>query len=52
MTMRGSALLNKQANRESMQRTRALFEERLLSKDERYQAYCGRVGWHLVPGLF
>lgn len=31
---------------------RALFEERLLRKDERYQAYCGRVGWHLVPGLF
>ena len=31
---------------------RALFEERLLRHDERYQAYCGRVGWHLVPGLF
>ena len=31
---------------------RALFEERLLRQDERYQAYCGRVGWHLVPGLF
>jgi protein-S-isoprenylcysteine O-methyltransferase Ste14 len=31
---------------------RALFEERLLRKDARYQAYCGRVGWHLVPGLF
>ena len=31
---------------------RALFEERLLRKDERYQAYCGRVSWHLVPGLF
>lgn len=34
MTMRGSALLNKQASRESMQRTRALFEEALrLSPD-------------------
>ena len=31
---------------------RALFEERLLRQDERYQAYCVRVGWHLVPGLF
>jgi protein-S-isoprenylcysteine O-methyltransferase Ste14 len=31
---------------------RALFEERLLRKDERYPAYSGRVGWHLVPGLF
>ena len=31
---------------------RALFEERLLRQDERYQAYCGRVGWHLVPGVF
>ena len=31
---------------------RALFEERLLRQDERYQAYCARVGWHLVPGLF
>jgi protein-S-isoprenylcysteine O-methyltransferase Ste14 len=31
---------------------RALFEERLLSQDARYQAYCGRVSWHLVPGLF
>lgn len=31
---------------------RALFEERVLRKDERYRAYCGRVAWHLVPGLF
>ena len=32
--------------------SRALFEERVLRKDERYRAYCGRVGWHLVPGIF
>lgn len=32
--------------------SRALLEERVLRKDERYRAYCGRVGWHLVPGLF
>ena len=31
---------------------RALFEERVLEHDERYRAYCGRVGWHLVPGVF
>ena len=31
---------------------RALIEERLLRADSQYQAYCGRVGWHLVPGLF
>jgi protein-S-isoprenylcysteine O-methyltransferase Ste14 len=31
---------------------RALFEERVLRHDERYRAYCGRVGWHLVPGVF
>lgn len=31
---------------------RALFEERVLSADEEYRAYCGRVGWHLVPGIF
>jgi len=31
---------------------RALFEERVLRRDERYRAYCGRVGWHLVPGVF
>jgi protein-S-isoprenylcysteine O-methyltransferase Ste14 len=31
---------------------RALLEERTLMNDERYQAYCGRVGWHLVPGVF
>lgn len=31
---------------------RALFEERVLGGDERYRAYCSRVGWHLVPGLF
>ena len=32
--------------------SRALFEERVLRHDERYRAYCGRVGWHLVPGVF
>ena len=32
--------------------SRALFEERVLRNDERYRAYCGRVGWHLVPGVF
>lgn len=31
---------------------RALFEERVLEHDERYREYCGRVGWHLVPGVF
>lgn len=31
---------------------RALHEERLLKADDSYQAYCGRVGWHLVPGVF
>ena len=31
---------------------RALFEERVLEGDERYRAYCTRVGWHLVPGVF
>lgn len=31
---------------------RALFEERILVRDEQYRAYCGRVGWHLVPGVF
>ena len=31
---------------------RALIEERLLRADSRYQAHCGRVGWHLVPGIF
>jgi len=31
---------------------RALVEERVLSSDVAYQAYCRRVGWHLVPGLF
>jgi protein-S-isoprenylcysteine O-methyltransferase Ste14 len=31
---------------------RALLEERTLLKDERYQSYCARVGWHLVPGVF
>lgn len=32
--------------------SRALFEERVLRQDARYRAYCGRVGWHLVPGVF
>jgi len=31
---------------------RALIEERVLVRDVEYQAYCRRVGWHLVPGLF
>jgi hypothetical protein len=31
---------------------RALVEERILARDERYRRYCSRVGWHLVPGVF
>jgi protein-S-isoprenylcysteine O-methyltransferase Ste14 len=31
---------------------RALVEERILNGDVAYQAYCQRVGWHLVPGVF
>jgi protein-S-isoprenylcysteine O-methyltransferase Ste14 len=31
---------------------RALAEERVLSADRAYQDYCGRVAWHLVPGVF
>ncbi len=31
---------------------RALIEERVLAADVAYQAYCRRVGWHLVPGVF
>jgi protein-S-isoprenylcysteine O-methyltransferase Ste14 len=31
---------------------RALIEERVLNRDADYQAYCERVGWHLVPGVF
>ncbi len=31
---------------------RALIEERVLRGDLQYRAYCGRVHWHLVPGLF
>ncbi len=31
---------------------RALLEERVLNQDEQYRAYCARVGWHLVPGVF
>ncbi len=31
---------------------RALFEERVLLKDDAYREYCGRVNWHLVPGVF
>lgn len=31
---------------------RALLEERVLNHDEQYRAYCQRVGWHLVPGVF
>ena len=31
---------------------RALVEERVLNCDEGYRAYCQRVEWHLVPGVF
>ena len=31
---------------------RALIEERLLRRDAHYESYCGRVSWHLVPGVF
>ena len=31
---------------------RALVEERVLDGDSQYRAYCQRVGWHFVPGLF
>jgi protein-S-isoprenylcysteine O-methyltransferase Ste14 len=31
---------------------RALIEERVLEGDEIYRAYCSRVAWHLVPGVF
>ena len=31
---------------------RALIEERVLGGDAEYQAYCSRVGWHLVPRVF
>src|SRR5262249_54787400 len=31
---------------------RALLEERVLARDGRYRAYCSRVAWHLVPGVF
>lgn len=31
---------------------RALLEERVLVQDEQYRAYCARVNWHLVPGVF
>ena len=31
---------------------RALMEERVLSGDQQYRVYCGRVAWHLVPGVF
>ena len=31
---------------------RALMEERVLNEDEAYRAYCAKVGWHLVPGVF
>jgi protein-S-isoprenylcysteine O-methyltransferase Ste14 len=37
---------------DSMLVVRALLEERLLCSDARYREYCGRVAWHLVPGLF
>jgi protein-S-isoprenylcysteine O-methyltransferase Ste14 len=31
---------------------RALIEERVLKGDEVYRAYCSRVAWHLLPGVF
>jgi protein-S-isoprenylcysteine O-methyltransferase Ste14 len=31
---------------------RALIEEKILGADVDYQAYCRRVEWHLVPGVF
>jgi hypothetical protein len=31
---------------------RALIEERVLGQDTKYQSYCERVAWHLVPGVF
>lgn len=31
---------------------RALLEEKILGADVQYQAYCHRVSWHLVPGVF
>lgn len=31
---------------------RALLEERVLARDGAYRAYCSRVAWHLVPGVF
>jgi protein-S-isoprenylcysteine O-methyltransferase Ste14 len=31
---------------------RAFKEEQTLEKDAVYQAYCQRVSWHLVPGIF
>jgi protein-S-isoprenylcysteine O-methyltransferase Ste14 len=31
---------------------RALVEERVLDHDAGYRAYCQRVGWHFVPGVF
>jgi protein-S-isoprenylcysteine O-methyltransferase Ste14 len=31
---------------------RLLAEESLLSGDEAYRAYCGKVRWRLIPGLF
>ena len=31
---------------------RALMEERVLAHDARYRAYCMRVAWHLIPGVF
>jgi protein-S-isoprenylcysteine O-methyltransferase Ste14 len=31
---------------------RALIEERVLGHDAAYRAYCERVGWRLMPGLY
>ena len=37
---------------DSMMIVRALVEERLLRADAQYEAYCGRVAWHVIPGVF
>jgi len=37
---------------DSMMVVRALVEERLLRTDAQYEAYCGRVAWHVIPGVF
>src|SRR5262245_44520951 len=37
---------------DSMMVVRALVEERLLRADAQYEAYCERVAWHVIPGVF